>query len=279
MKRRIRIIPKLDIKNGLLIKGINLEGLRIIGDPYMFAKYYYESGADEIYYHDNVATLYGTNNLSKFIKRTANNLYIPLTVGGGIKSIENIENALNNGADKVSINSAAVDNIKFINESAKKFGSSTITASIEIINYKNKYFISKSNGRDLVDINPVIWAKKLEDNGCGEIILTSVNNEGLRKGFDISIINEISKFLKVPVIAHGGAGTISDILKLVRSTDISAICLASMLHYSAVNYLPKLSTKVGNLDYLEKVKKIKKKENLINKIKIELRDNGYEIRK
>ena len=183
--RVIRIIPRLDIKNGQLIKGINLEGLRVLGDPYEFANYYYNSLADEIYYVDNVATLYGINNLTKFISRTAKNLYIPLTVGGGIKTIYDIEKALKAGADKVCINSAAIDNINFIKKASRVYGSSTISVGLECIKIKKKYFISKSSGRDLVDISPLEWAKKLEDNGAGEIVITAVNKEGLGEGFDI----------------------------------------------------------------------------------------------
>ena len=170
-KNKIRIIPKLDIKNGMLIKGINLEGLRVLGNPYDFAKKYYEEGADEIMYMDNVATLYGTNNLVKFVKKTAENIFIPLTVGGGIKNLLHIEKLLINGADKVSINSEFVMNKKFVREAVKNFGSSTIVATIESTKIQNRYFIATSNGRDLFDKNPVQWAKELEDLGIGELVL------------------------------------------------------------------------------------------------------------
>ena len=189
----IRIIPRLDIKNGLLIKGINLDGLRVLGDPNEFANYYFKNKADEIMYVDSVATLYGTNDLSKFITRAAKNVFIPITVGGGIRSINDGERILKSGADKISINSAAIDNIKFIKDCSRVFGSSTITVSIECIFYDNKYYISKSSGRDIVNFNPVEWAKRVQDNGAGEILLTSVNKEGLKKGFDIDLNKKISK--------------------------------------------------------------------------------------
>lgn len=276
-KNNIRIIPKLDIKNGTLIKGIGLEGLRVLGDPYDFAKKYYEDGADEILYMDNVATLYGTNNLTKFVKKTAKDIFIPLTVGGGIKNLKNIEKLLINGADKVSINSEFVVNKKFIKEAIKNFGSSTIVATIELNKIKNKYFITTSNGRDLYEKNPVQWAKELEDTGVGEIILTSVNNEGLRNGFDIPITKKISEIVKVPVIAHGGCGNIDHIINLIKKTNVTGVALASILHYASIKKKQKnFNLKTGNTNFLQNAHKNYK--NIIKKIKNELRKNGIKIR-
>ena len=172
-KKFIRIIPKLDIKNGLLIKGINLEGLRVLGDPYDFAKFYYECGADEICYVDNVATLYGTNDLKKFISRTAKDLFVPMTVGGGIRSVEDIRQILSYGADKVCLNSQLIKTPNLILKAKKIFGSSTLCAIVETIKIDNNYFISCSNGRDLVRKDPLSWAQNLEDLGIGEIFLMS----------------------------------------------------------------------------------------------------------
>lgn len=276
-KNNIRIIPKLDIKNGTLIKGIGLEGLRVLGDPYDFAKKYYEDGADEILYMDNVATLYGTNNLTKFVKKTAKDIFIPLTVGGGIKNLKNIEKLLINGADKVSINSEFVVNKKFIKEAIKNFGSSTIVATIELNKIKNKYFITTSNGRDLYEKNPVQWAKELEDTGVGEIILTSVNNEGLRSGFDIPITKKISEIVKVPVIAHGGCGNIDHIINLIKKTNVTGVALASILHYASIKKKQRnFNLKTGNTNFLQNAHKNYK--NIIKKIKNELRKNGIKIR-
>jgi len=276
-KNKIRIIPKLDIKNGTLIKGIGLEGLRVLGDPYDFAKKYYEDGADEILYMDNVATLYGTNNLTKFVKKTAKDIFIPLTVGGGIKNLKNIEKLLINGADKVSINSEFVVNKKFINEAVKNFGSSTIVATIESNKIENNYFITTSNGRDLYKKNPVQWAKELEDTGVGEIILTSVNNEGLRCGFDISIIKKISEIVKVPLIAHGGCGNIDHIINLIKKTNVTGVALASILHYTSIKKKQNsFNLKTGNTNFLENAHNNYK--NIIKKIKSELKKNGIQIR-
>ena len=273
-----RIISRLDIKNGYLIKGINLEGLRILGDPANFSDLYYKQGIDEICYVDNVATLYGTNNLSKFITRTAKTIFVPLTVGGGIRSISDIENMLNAGADKVSINSAAIDDEKFIYKASRLFGSSTISVNIEYIVYKGKTFITKSNGRDLVFIDPAEWAKKVEALGAGEINITSVNFEGLQKGFDIKNINRISGKIKIPILAHGGCGGVNHVVDLIAKTNVSGVVIASYFHYDSISRFKKIKSKVGNTNFLENYKFVKKKSNLIQKIKKELLKRDYNVR-
>jgi imidazole glycerol-phosphate synthase subunit HisF len=278
MKKTIRIIPKLDIKNGLLIKGINLEGLRILGNPFEFAKFYYENGADEISYIDNVATLYGTENKLKFVSSTAKNLFIPLMVGGGINNLKMIEKMLKLGADKVNINSAAVHNNSLIKESARFFGSSTICITIEAVKIGKKYFISTSNGRDIVEKNPIDWAKKIEDLGAGEIFLTSVNNEGLMKGFDVDIIKKISNTVKIPVIAHGGAGNFEHIYDVINKTNISAVSLSGILHYEACNYFKFKKKIIGNTFFLEKQRYQKKRDNLILRLKKFLKKKKINVR-
>ena len=277
MKKVIRIIPKLDIKNGNLIKGINLEGLRVLGDPISFAKNYYNQGADEIIYLDNVATLYGTNNLTKFVRNTAKKIFIPLTVGGGIKNLNDIEQMLKNGADKISINSAAIDNIQLIRKASKVFGSSTIVSNIECIKIKDKYYISKSNGRDLVNIDPVVWAKKLEDYGIGEIILTSVNSEGLQKGFDIELTKKVSNKVKVPIIAHGGAGNFQHVLDVIKKTNVSGVSISSLLHYDIFMNFSYKRKKIGNFYFLENSKKNKSLNNL-KRLKLFLKKENISVR-
>ena len=177
----------------------------MLGNLLTSAKYYYNNLADEICYIDNVATLYGTNNLSNFISDTAKNIFVPISVGGGIRSLQDIERIFKAGADKVCINSAAIDNPNFLNRAAKIFGSANITIIIEYIKIKKKFFITKSTGRDIVDINPFDWAKIVEQNGAYEAFLTSVNHEGLGNGFDVDMIKKISKNISIPVIAlYGG---------------------------------------------------------------------------
>jgi len=277
-KSPIRIIPFLDIKNGLLIKGINLEGLRVLGKASNFSDHYYKNGADEICYIDNVATLYGTNNLSKFISETANNIFIPLSVGGGIKTLEDIKKMLSAGADRVCINSAAIDNINLLKQASRIFGSANITIIIQSIKLNKKYYISKSSGRDLIKINCTDWAQKVQDYGAGEIIITSVNNEGLNKGFDIDLTSKISEKVNIPVIAHGGAGSFEDIYEVIKYTNISGVGLASILHYEALNYFPRLKPKVGNINFLKNFNKVKKKRNLISEIKNYLKSKKIKVR-
>ena len=255
-RRFIRLIPRLDIKNNFLIKGINLEGLRVLGKPYEFAKFYSENGADEIHYFDSVASLYGTNNLANLVKKTAANLNIPLCVGGGIRSLSDIEKILNSGADKISINTAFIENPNLVTLAAKKFGSSTISASIEYIKIKNDNFISKANGRDLLRIDPATWAKRLINLGVGELTITSVNHEGLMKGFDINVVKKISKAASVPVLVHGGAGSLSDIFDVIANTNIDGVVIASVLHYETLKRfgIPK-NKEVGNIEFLKKKNK------------------------
>ena len=279
-KEVIRIIPKLDIKNGLLIKGINLEGLRILGDPFLFAKHYYDCGADEIIYLDNVATLYGTNNLSNFISKTSKNSFIPLTVGGGIKSIYDIKEMFKSGADKVCLNSQFIKNPKFIKKCIKIFGSSNTVAIVEAVKIKDKYFISHSNGRDLVKINPIKWSKFLENEGVGELIITCVNNEGLMEGFDIQLIKDISSSLQIPVLAHGGAGNFKHIYDVIKKTNISGVVLSSILHYQTASFLKKKFKRkiIGNTFFLDNLKQSNSFNNIIKNLKYYLSKKRVNVR-
>ena len=274
----IRIIPILDIKNGLLIKGINLEGLRILGKAKNFANYYYENGADEICYIDNVATVYGTNNLSKFVTETAKDVFIPLSVGGGIRSINDVEKMLLAGADKICINSAVIENIEFLKKASRIFGSANITVIIQSVKIEKKYYTSRSNGRDLSKINPLDWAKKVQDSGAGEIIITSVNNEGLKKGFDLELTSKLSKQISIPIIAHGGGGSFQDIYKVIKNTNISGVGLASFLHYDSLNYFPRFKPKIGNTEFLNNFSKSKKRRNMIFEIKKYLKSKRIKVR-
>ena len=277
INKLIRIIPKLDIKNGFLIKGINLEGLRILGNAFDYASSYYQSGADEIFYLDNVASLYGTNNLKKYIRQSASKLFVPLTVGGGIRSLKEIEQMLVNGADRVSLNSAAIDDISIVKKAAKEFGKSTIAGLIEFTKIKKNYFITKSNGRDLIKINPVLWAKKLEDAGCGEVILTSINQEGTMQGFDIELTKKISDLIKVPVIANGGAGSFQNIYDVINQTSINGVAIAGFFHYNNLNKTDLNKIKIGNTDFIERAKFKKKKISIIKQLKIYLRNRKINV--
>ena len=180
-----RIIPRLDIKGPNLVKGIHLEGLRVLGKPEDFAKLYYDQGADELIYQDTVASLYKRNSLSEIISRTLEDVFIPITVGGGIRSLADINKVLRAGADKVCINTSAIENPEFITEASREFGSSTIVVAIEVCFQKDqKYLAFTDNGREYTGVDALEWAKKVEQLGAGEILLTSIDNEGTRKGFD-----------------------------------------------------------------------------------------------
>jgi cyclase len=277
--QNFRIIPRLDIKNGLLIKGINLEGLRILGDPLDFAKQYYLDGADEICYVDIVSSLYGTKNISKFIEKTAQSNFIPLIVGGGIKNIKEIEEMLRSGADKICLNSALIENIKLLKLASKKFGSSTITAIVEISKIKEKLFITSNNGRELHYINPLEWIKKLQDQGAGEIIVTSVTDEGLNNGFNLKILHDLSKVLKIPFLLHGGFGNKEHIYRVAKNSSASGVLIGSLFHYNylyCTNYNFKKNN-IGNTDYIFNVKK-KRKKNLILEIKNFLKKKNINVR-
>lgn len=249
----IRIIPRIDIKGPNLVKGIHLEGLRVLGKPADFAKYYYENGADELLYMDVVASLYERNSLHDIISETVNNIFIPLTVGGGLRTVEDIKNVLRAGADKVSLNTAAIKNPEIIREASKKFGSSTIVVAIEAIKQPGgDYLCFIDNGREYTGIEVSKWAKQVEELGAGEIIITSVDREGTGKGFDLDLINKIAKDLSVPVIAHGGAGKIEHFEEVVNNCDVDAVCGASIFHYDFVKQHRSdyTNSTEGNFDFL-----------------------------
>lgn len=231
----IRIIPRLDIKGENLVKGIHLEGLRVLGKPEEFAKQYYEEGADELLYMDVVASLYERNSLHEIITRTAKEIFIPLTVGGGIRSIEDMQSIFRAGADKVAINTAAVKNPKLISQAANLFGSANLVVAIEAIKQDSgKYYAFTDNGREITGLEVVSWAKQVEKKGAGEIILTSVDKEGTGLGFEIELIKNVTKAVKIPVIAHGGAGKLSDIKEAILFGQASAVSITSMLHYHSI---------------------------------------------
>jgi imidazole glycerol-phosphate synthase subunit HisF len=229
---KIRVIARLDIKNEHVIKGIHLEGLRKVGEPNELAKKYYQQGVDEIFFMDAVAAYYDRNSLSHIIEKACKDVFVPITVGGGIRSIDAIQEALNSGADKVAINTKAVQQPDFIKEAAKIFGSQCIVSSIEAKNIaENKWEVYIDNGREPTGLDVIDWAKKVEELGAGEIMLTSIDMEGTKKGFDISLNKMVSELVSIPVISSGGGGANHDVVDLLQSTKVDAVAIASMLHY------------------------------------------------
>jgi cyclase len=228
----IRLIARLDVKGPNLIKGIHLEGLRVMGSPNVFALDYYYQGADELIYLDVVASLYGRNHLGEIIKDAAKDIFIPITVGGGIRTIENAREILRSGADKVAINTAAVANPMIITDIAREFGSQCMVLSIEAKQVEGDHWEAYAdNGREPTGLDVVEWAKLCVLNGAGEVLLTSVDREGTRKGFDIDLVKAVSSAVNVPVIASGGMGKPQDLLSVVSEGGADGVAMADILHY------------------------------------------------
>jgi cyclase len=232
----LRIIPRLDVKGTNLIKGIRLEGLRVIGDPQEYAIRYYEDGADELVYMDIVASLYGRNNLSDIITRTAKNVFIPITVGGGIRSVDDARHILRSGADKVAINTAAIARPELITEVAHRFGAQAMVLSIEAKQVGiSKWEAYTDNGRERTGLDVLEWVKRGVELGAGEVMITSVDREGTRTGFDIDLVRCISSAVTVPLIASGGMGTIEHFLAAAQHGNADAIAMADVLHYKRMS--------------------------------------------
>lgn len=249
-----RVIPRLDVKGQNLVKGVHLEGLRVLGLPESFSKYYFEQGADELIYMDMVASLYGRNNLEHIVRRTAENVFIPITVGGGIRSIEDIRRLLRSGADKVAINTAALRNPQLITDSVKIFGSQCIVLSIEAMRISNGHYEAYTDtGREPTGKDVFEWAKQAVDLGVGEILITSIDREGTGDGYDFELISGLINEVSVPVIACGGAGRKEDIATVIKYCQPEAICAASLFHYDAIKSFGVQKREGGNIEYLKKV--------------------------
>lgn len=234
----VRLIARLDIKAPNLIKGIHLEGLRVVGDPSQHARRYYEAGADELLYMDIVASLYERNSLEDLVRRTANDIFIPMTVGGGVRSIKDVDTLLRAGADKIAINTAAVRRPELITEVARHFGSQCMVVSIEAKRRRggDGWEAYTDNGREHTGLDVVEWARRAQDLGAGEVLLTSVDQEGTRKGFDVELCRAVSSVVGIPVIASGGMGTAEHAVEVATGSEVSAVAMAHVLHYGAVGF-------------------------------------------
>lgn len=230
----MRIVSRLDIKNDYLIKGLALEGLRKLGNANEFAKKYYTSGIDELIYIDTVASLYSREGIFKILTETVQNVFVPITVGGGIRSVDDAYKYFDHGADKIFINTAAVENPKIINQLVNNFGSANITLSVETIkDQENQIWgVYTSNGRDRSDKELGEWILEATERGVGEIFITSVNFDGFQQGFDIDLMNNILSISKLPIVLSGGFGQIKHLEKL--SKKLSGIAIGSSLHYEKV---------------------------------------------
>ena len=227
-----RVIARLDIKGPNLIKGIHLEGLRVLGDPHDFAKKYYIEGIDELVYIDIVASLYGRSKLTEIVKNAAKDVFVPMTVGGGIRSVEDVRDLLRVGADKVAISTAAVENPDLIRDVSRIFGSQCMVLSLEAKKQSDSMWeVYTNSGRERTYLNAIDWAKQAEELGAGEILLTSIDAEGTRKGFDLDLIKAIMDVVTIPVIASGGMGTAQDLIDAVTIGGVKAVAMADILHY------------------------------------------------
>mgnify|MGYP006087170107 CR=1 FL=1 len=230
--KKVRLIARLDIKGPNLIKGIHLEGLRVLGDPQEYASKYYFQGADELIYIDIVASLYGRSKLPEIVSRTVEHIFVPLTVGGGIRNIDDVKELLRAGADKVAINTAAVQRPELISEVSRRFGSQCIVLSIEAKKQSDDLWeVYTDSGREKTGIDVVDWAKEGVARGAGEILLTSIDAEGTRKGFDIELIKNVTQAVNIPVIASGGMGCVEHLRAAVQKGGADAIAMADILHY------------------------------------------------
>lgn len=254
MNKNIRIIARLDIKGPNVVKGIHLEGLRVVGRPELFADLYYKNGVDELIYIDSVASLYGRNSLEEIVKRTAEKIFVPLTVGGGIRTVDDVKRLLRAGAEKIALNTAAIKNPQLIGDIAKVFGSQCIVISIQAVKRsEGKYECLTDNARETTGKDVFDWVKEVSQFGVGEILLSSVDQEGTGGGFDLDLIQKVSEMVSIPVVAHGGAGCLEHFKDVILKGKADAICAASVFHYALVEYMSKNNNYLeeGNIDFLK----------------------------
>lgn len=254
--KNLRVIPRLDIKGPNLVKGIHFEGLRVLGKPEVFARHYYEHGADELLYIDAVASLYGRNSLLDIVRRTAEEIFIPFCVGGGLRSVQDIREILRAGADKVSLNTSAIADPSLITAASRAFGSSTIVVSIEAVRRPGgNYECLTDYGRETSDIDAFDWARRAEDLGAGELMVTSIDREGTGTGFDLELIRQIASTVSIPVIAGGGAGHSGHVEEVVKQCHVDAVAIAGMFHYEAIRHTVRADESSfadqGNVEFLQ----------------------------
>jgi len=230
-----RIIPCLDVKNGKVVKGVHFTGLRDAGDPVEHSRVYSDEGADELVFLDISATLEQRKTIAALVQRVATEISIPFTVGGGVQSIADISTLLQCGADKVSINTETFVNPTLITEAAKKFGSQCIVAAIDAERKGTSWGVRVASGTQITGLDAIEWAKHLEDLGAGEILLTSIDADGTRNGYDIALTRAVTSAVTIPVIASGGAGTLDHIRAVLVEANASAVLMASILHFKEIS--------------------------------------------
>ena len=240
-----RIIPCLDVRNGRVVKGINFEGIQDVADPVELAHFYNDSGADELVFYDITASHEGRGLFTDVLTRVASEIFIPLTVGGGINTVDDFDRVLKCGADKVSVNSGAINNPELITQAAKKYGDQCVVLSMDIKRVDGEFHIFKNGGRLDTGIDAIQWAVDGEKRGAGELVVNSIDTDGVKQGFDIELLKEISSRVSIPVIASGGCGAINHFSEVFEQTNSSAALAASLFHFGELT--------VGEVkDYLKK---------------------------
>jgi len=231
-----RIIPCLDVKNGRVVKGVNFEGLSDVSSPVELAEYYSKNMADELVFYDITASYENRSIFTDILKEAASKIFIPLTVGGGINTLEDFDRVLKCGADKVSVNSGAIKNPKLIYEAAKRYGDQCVVLSVDVKRVDGKFLVFAKGGRENTGIEALPWIKAAQESGAGEIVVNSIDTDGVKKGFDIEMLKAVNDIATVPVIASGGAGKIEDFITLFEEIpDIDAGLAASIFHFGEVN--------------------------------------------
>ena len=242
-----RIIPCLDVRNGHVVKGTNFEGVRDVGDPVGYAEFYNKSGADELVFYDITASFEGRKLFTDVLRRTAERVFIPLTVGGGINTVEDFDTVLKCGADKVSVNSGAIKNPSLIAAAAKKYGNQCVVLSMDVKRADGRFVVYAKGGREKTELDAVEWARFGEKNGAGELVVNSIDTDGVKGGFDLEMLNEIIAAVNIPVVASGGAGSIGHFVKLFKKTGADAGLGASVFHFREIA-IRDLKRELGNND-------------------------------
>ncbi len=230
-----RIIPCLDVRDGRVVKGTNFMGLKDVSDPVALGEYYSKNGADELVFYDITASFEGRQLFTEILRQVASKIFIPLTVGGGINTLDDFERVLQSGADKVSVNSGAIRNPDLIYEAAKRYGDQCVVISADVKRVDGVFRVFSKGGRENTGMEAIGWIKRCVDNGAGEIVLNSIDTDGVKKGFDLEMLSAVCDIAKVPVIASGGAGCIDDFIHLFKSVPgVDAGLAASIFHFGEV---------------------------------------------
>ena len=229
-----RIIPCLDIRDGKVVKGTNFQNVKEVDDPVSLAKFYNDEGADELVFYDITASYENRSLFTDVLKRVAEQIFIPLMVGGGINEVSDFERVLNAGADKVSVNSGAIKNPSLIGNAAKKYGNQCVVLSMDVKRVDDKFKVFSKGGREMTDIDALEWARRGQEEGAGEIVLNSIDTDGVKKGFDLEMLEAVCNVVSVPVIASGGAGKAEDFKELFKRVNVDAGLAASVFHFKQV---------------------------------------------